>query len=491
MSGESVTDDTVPAVTTGKTDTTLSSVFGASTVKTTADRVSATTTVTTAGGRVPVIVKRTTTAKNNVTTVTAKNTTTQNRATTTPSTTVNVPAKELTRDEVVAKIPATLKNTTVTYFCWTDPHYRMEKSALAEFEEKTGIKLVYEPVSANTFYDDLAARIAAGNSPDMVRNRYTDVYALANLQPIENSGFDFSDPVWDNDIVDMYTFNGKRYGMNTRNSPLVEMTMMYYNRKALGDAGLEDPYTLWKNGKWTWSKFWEMCEAFVQSKSGQSGCYGAAFEQKSAYVATRATDFIRFNTSTNQYVRNTNNPELCTAWALTKEKADNGLLVFGNFFNDFSNHKILFFASDTRTCRTLEPRARILKAQNYLGTVPMPTDNTTKYTPLFEATAFGIPKGAKNAAAVPYLVRYITDQQSYDMSDVYYDEQARIAVAAALARENVVAPFISERITSLADTPITVNWLSNDLQTDLNNRSSAINVVIAQANTEVKRLGGS
>ncbi len=460
---------------------------------------------TTTKDKVTTTKNKVTTTKNKVTTTKNKvTTTTKNKATTTTTKKVNNDSaisggvlgesdnsgKGLTRDEVIAKMPANLKNTKIVYFYWHNPHERMEGSALKEFQQKTGIELVYEESSANAFYDELTARVTAGNSPDMVRNRFTSVYALAGLQPVENSGFDFSDPEWDRSIMSAYTVNGKCYGINIRNSAILDVRVMYYNRRALkATSGLEDPYELWKKGEWTWDKFWEMCEAFVASKRGASGYYGAAFEYQNAYAATRSKDYIYFDATTNKYVNNMKDPDIITAWTITKEKYDQGILVFGDRLTDFDEGKILFFSSGPFSCRTLDPRQKVLKVKKNLGTVPMPTDETTKYTQLYEVTAFGIPMGAKNAAAVPYLVRYITDQASYDMSEVYCDENALTSVNEMISRGNFIVSHVAGHITGWADNPVTVDLLSDNLKTELDSKSPAVDAAIEEANNRLQTLG--
>ena len=479
----------------GDTDTTTTTADNTVTT-TTVDNTVTTTTVddgdtTTAEG------DTTTTVDNAVKTTTTKQkvtTTTKNNDNSTISGGVlggsDNSGKGLTRDEVIAKMPANLKNTKVVYFYWHNPHDRMEGPALKEFKNKTGIELVYEESSANEFYGELTARVTAGNAPDMVRNRFTSVYALAGLQPVENSGFDFSDPEWDRAIMSAYTVNGKCYGINIRNSAILDVRVMYYNRRALkATSGLKDPYELWKKGEWTWDKFWEMCEAFVASKRGAAGYYGASFEYQNAYASTRSKDFIYFDAATNKYVNNTKDPDIITAWTITKEKADKGILTFGDRLTDFDEGKILFFSSGPFSCRTLDPRAKVLKVKKNLGTVPMPTEAATKYTQLYEVTAFGIPIGAKNAAAVPYLVRYITDQASYDMSEVYCDENALTSVNEMISRGNFIVSHVAGHITSRADNPVSVDLLSDNLKTELDSKSPAIDAAIEEANNRLLTLG--
>ncbi len=442
----------------------------------------------------------TTTVEGETTTTAVGNTTTVNKVTTTtkdktPTTTTTKPGgdqKGLTRDEVIAKMPANLKNTKVVYFYWHNPHDRMEGPALKEFKDKTGIELVYEESSANAFYEELVSRVTSGNSPDMVRNRFTSVYQMAGLQPVESSGYDFkADGSWDDYIMGLYTLNGKCYGINIKNSAILDVNVMYYNRRALKNvSGAKDPYELWQKGEWTWDKFFEMCEAFVASKRRAPGYYGATFEYGTmTYVATRAKEFVYYDQAKGKYVNNMADPELVKANTVILEQMDKGNIVSGDRLTDFDEGKILFFSSGPFSCRTKDPRAQVLKKKKNLGTVPMPTDSTTKYTLLYEATAFGIPIGAKNAAAVPYLVRYITDQESYDMKEVYCDENALNSVNEMISRGNYNVTHVAGAITGKADNPVSVQLTLGNIKTELDSKSPAVDAAIEEANNRLLALG--
>ena len=77
----------------------------------------------------------------------------------------------LSKEEVISQMPKNLKGTTLTYMYWWNPKEQMEAEAIASFEKKTGIKLKPIVASYNGFYTEVAAKIAAGNSPDIVRLR--------------------------------------------------------------------------------------------------------------------------------------------------------------------------------------------------------------------------------------------------------------------------------------------------------------------------------
>ena len=68
-----------------------------------------------------------------------------------------------------------------------------------------------------------------------------------------------------------YTFNGKCYAVNLNDSAISDVSVIYYNKKALQDAEMEDPYQIWKKNPkaWTWEKFWSMCEQFVNANKNR------------------------------------------------------------------------------------------------------------------------------------------------------------------------------------------------------------------------------
>ena len=82
-----------------------------------------------------------------------------------------------------------------------------------------------------------------------------------------------------------YTFNGKCYAVNLNDSAISDVSVIYYNKKALQDAEMEDPYQIWKKNPkaWTWEKFWSMCEQFVNANKNKSGYSGATFEYGDSY----------------------------------------------------------------------------------------------------------------------------------------------------------------------------------------------------------------
>lgn len=342
----------------------------------------------------------------------------------------------LTRDQVMAQMPKSLKGTTLTYMYWWNPKDQMEGEAIAKFEKATGIKVEPIVASYSDFQQQLSGRIAAGNAPDLVRLLGNQSWQITALQPITNSGFNFNDSAWDQELMKDFTFNGKTYAANLKKSAISDVAVIYYNMKALDDADMEDPYTIWKKNpsKWTWAKFWDMCQEFTDVNKNKSGYAGATFEYGDAYVRAMGGGSYTYDSSKGKFVSIIKNSATESGWKTTLEAIEDGLLLASHDETKFDQGKVLFFWSGPYSARKLDSRQKALKDRNRLGVVPLPTDS--KVQTMYEYTAFGIPQGAKNAAAAPYYLRYILDQSSYDMNNVYYNAKAREVVDYACSKTN-------------------------------------------------------
>lgn len=370
-----------------------------------------------------------TTGENNTTGTTSGSTakpgnnvgTTRNETKTTASS-----KKSLTRDEVIKSMPQNLKGKTLTYFYWWDPRKQMEKEAIADFEKATGVKVNCEVGSYWEFQSELNAKISSGKSPDLIRMLGNELWMMQNIQPLSASKFDYSDPAWDDWIMKQYTFNGEVFATNLKNSAVLDVYMVYYNKKALKAAGMEDkdPYKIWKKNPndWTWDKFWSLCDEFLKANNNRSGYYGALPVYYWAVMRAMGGSLCYYDPAQGKYVNGTLMPDTINGVTKTIEAySKKWLASTDSKLNqaDFGRGKTLFLINGPFSARTRDEQEASLKKTGDLGVVPMPTDS--KITLLYEMTAFAIPKGAKNPELVPYYIRYVMDQQSYDMSKVFYD----------------------------------------------------------------------
>ena len=347
------------------------------------------------------------------------NTTSSNTSTT--KTTVQTPVKkDMTPDEMIASMPQKLKNTTVQIFLWEDLHNTIYKKPIEAFEKKTGITVKTVIANKDEYSMQLASLITAGNAPDVVKLIDNNISSISNLQPIDKaSGYDFSDKAWDRELMKNFTYNGRVYAANVQNSPNRNMLLVYYSKTALKRAKLEDPYTLWKNNPsaWTWDKFWQMCDQFLENTGRRNGFYGANIGGES-YARCFGAAFSRYDPATGKQVNLTKNAETVKRFEILIDAIDKKWATAQADGAAYTQGKILFDMSYS---------SKLEKDQPYFdqnsGFVPLPTDSTT--SPVYEFCAYGIPVGAKNAAAVPYFLRYAFSPETNDLDNFYRSAEAR------------------------------------------------------------------
>lgn len=388
----------------------------------------------------------------------------------------------LSRDQFIAKMPKDLKGKTITYMYWNDPKKQMDGEAIKAFEKATGCKVNCEVVSYDSFQETLSARISSGKAPDVVRLLGNVTWQITSLQPINNSGYNFNDTAWDAELMKDYTFNGKCYATNLKNSAISDVAVIYYNKKALADAEMQDPYDIWKKNPkdWTWEKFWAMCEEFVNANKGKSGYSGATFEYGDSLVRAMGGYILTYDSAAGKFINGCKKNETISAWQTTLAMQEKGLLLAKHSETSFDQGKTLFFLSGPFSARAKDNRQSALKSRNRLGVVPLPTDSAKQM--MYEYTAFGIPEGAKNAALVPYYLRYVLDKSSYDMNSVYCTKEAKEVVEYACSLTNRTYAYSAGASSTIS---ALVNAGSGQVKQTLDAYSPQIDEFIADENERI------
>ena len=390
------------------------------------------------------------------------------------------------RQAFIESMPSKLKKTTIKVLFWDDLRNTVYKSALKEFQEKTGIKVEFEIASKSVFDQQLASRISAGKSPDLVKVIENNVSNVSNLQPITASGYDFNDSCWDTEIKRDFTFNGKCYAINVKDSPNRNIAILLYNKKALKRANMtaDDPYTVWKKNPsaWTWSKVWSMCDNFVKANNNREGYYGITFGVEDGYPRCFKGTLWRYDSSKGKVVNCIKNNETVKAYetivdAISKKWSTS---TFDN--QSFEAGKVLFsYSYSSISEKDNGGNSALIEAGN-LGFVPIPTDSTVQ--PLFEYAAYGIPVGAKNAAAVPYLLRYIFSPDSVDSNSFYVNNEAKTVVEAMIKRGN----FFFGNGYNYQIWQELISGTSSNVKSVLDSYSGQIDSTVAENNSNIAKL---
>ena len=225
------------------------------------------------------------------------------------------------------------------------------------------------------------------------------------------------------DDSSFYTINGKQYGANIAHTLVQQPEVFYYNRELIAQYDLEDPYALWKSGKWTWSKFASLCKDFITEAGNESSAYSPHFLEMGS--AIRGVGFVGFNG--NNYVSNVSNKTLVQGIQNMIKMKEDGILSTNSYdLAGFESGKCLFFSDSIINARKTHFNFGSMKTKSILGVVPLPKvdGQSTYYQQFNELEAYGIPAGASNVMAAPYFLRYYLDAANYDKDNFFMDRSA-------------------------------------------------------------------
>ncbi len=176
-------------------------------------------------------------------------------------------------EEVLAGMPKELRGTSITVYNWNPiSEYPGATALIEQFEQETGIEVVWKAENFDTYLSKLGSMVASGESPDVMRLRSPQTSGLISTQPISVTGFDFSGAEWDQAVSDMYTIGGEVYGVRLKNTLLASPGMLLYNKSLIEKYDLDDPYVLWKRGQWTYDKFVQVMKDFKAEAGADFAC---------------------------------------------------------------------------------------------------------------------------------------------------------------------------------------------------------------------------
>lgn len=332
-------------------------------------------------------------------------------------------ADALSLAELTAQMPSKLRGTTVHVFSWNPvKDVTGAEKVVADFEKKTGIKVKWEQGSYDNYDESIIAKINSGAAPDIIRYNEPNPGRMATTQDLKTAtGFDFSGDIWDATVAKAFTVKGKTYGVNMKNTFNKQPTVVMYLKSTIENNQLEDPYQLWKQGKWTFDKFLEMCREFKEKTNGSCGWMTSRIVD---IMWFRGLSFINFDGT--KYTNNATNPEIITMLKDVCTWTTSDIMAGGmSGTSAFCSGNYLFYTDNILGARRNDSQHYVeQKKNNDLYCVPFPQENgKTFYQSNSEAEAYGIPKGAKNAEAVYYFLRYYLDANNYDSKMFFSNNQ--------------------------------------------------------------------
>lgn len=145
---------------------------------------------------------------------------------------------------VSAEDSAEKSDVTLSFLASQDWIYDAEMDLAKNFEEETGIKIDFQIVPADQYFNLLMTKLNSGEGPDIFGGQ-SGSYDLVSQYNIEKNGVDLSDEPWveyyDEFAKEQTSVNGKVYGATYFDTS----TDFYvvYNKKIFEENGLEVPTT--------------------------------------------------------------------------------------------------------------------------------------------------------------------------------------------------------------------------------------------------------
>ena len=196
-----------------------------------------------------------------------------------------------TEESILATLPsADFEGATVTALSRDDIWWQITTLAAEELNGETINDAIFNRNAA--FMDSYNAELKVINDASgftaLVRNTVSagdgaydfvvpdlsSAAAMVNEDLIFNlnniASLDFTNPAWDQNAVEYYSVANKLYyGVSDISLGKNEAAWIYmFNKRLLAEHGLEDPYTLVREGKWTFDKTLEFMAAATNDTNG-------------------------------------------------------------------------------------------------------------------------------------------------------------------------------------------------------------------------------
>ena len=168
-------------------------------------------------------------------------------------------------------------------------------------------------------YTQLAELISSGQSPDIMPfelSMYPYTIINEHFESIDGL-FDFSGSEWElhNELSDQLMWKGKTY------VPVISVNpyqVLWYRKSVVEDYGLADPYTLYREGKWDWTAFFDMSEQFVKNGENVYAIDGYGAYIGDAFALSTGKSFFSLNNGV--YTSNLYDAELENAMDILMKK---------------------------------------------------------------------------------------------------------------------------------------------------------------------------
>lgn len=150
-----------------------------------------------------------------------------------------------------------------------------KKVELEMFEKKYGGSIKYYPTTYETRYSDLSTYVLGGEGIDFFpsdTNNLPKGILSGMFQPVDDY-IDLDSDIWSKTktAMELMNFGVKHYEFVT---DVTSEQVVIYNTQTIEENGFDDPWELYKEGKWNWDTFQNMLLDFVDEDNDMHGLDG-------------------------------------------------------------------------------------------------------------------------------------------------------------------------------------------------------------------------
>ena len=313
--------------------------------------------------------------------------------------------------------PEDYRGTTVKYATWKNPNQNEDGDVVDDFQKKYGIKVEVVMVPQETYVNEIAGRVAAGNSPDIFFDNCFFPSSVAVLQPIDAMKLDLSDPIWDKGMLEMSKLGGKSFLVNTVGNIWSEVDCVFYNKKIFADNNITTPEDYYNAGKWTWKAL-----TTCMTKVKNAGYIGGYIDMETLLASTGA-GFYSFKNG--KFANSVNNMTYNVITQMAQWVSD-GLIkppIEENLLNNFITGKAGIAITNAFGLKETGYFQDMNDKDVGFTYLPSYDSNTKAYTTgLFRG--WGLIRGAKNPVAAGIFLRYYLDVNNYDYEEAFINSEA-------------------------------------------------------------------
>lgn len=198
-------------------------------------------------------------------------------------------------------------------------------------------------------------------------------------------------------VNDRFAYNGHYYALGSHKSCYLQLC--YYNKKMFMEAGLEDPWELYKKGRWTWDKVLEQGKKVTDIANGKA--YWSIYSLVE-YANLNGVSGIKFENNT--YSENIASADMikCAQEYQALYKGNSPIGIYKDSGDEFSNGNVYMIMNTTDSYTFYFDFAKnstaFAKDGYNMGVVPVPygPHNTQKTYSSLSAQGYGSTRGAKD-----------------------------------------------------------------------------------------------